>query len=83
MALRAAFLGRAENRWCPVMLKLKGIQVRANQIHHVRGRIGPLLCATEHWLAVSAEGHFWIGAHPIAARENGWLCASGDWNKTR
>ena len=50
------------------------------EAHHMRGRLGELLLDQRFWLPVSAEGHRWIHEHPAAARQNGWLCAAGEWN---
>jgi len=71
--LREEFLARPENQWCPVALALRGIKLRTTDIHHKRGRIGPLLLDWNHWLAVSRWGHEWIHQHPAEARARGWL----------
>lgn len=52
----------------------------ATDIHHTRGRVGNLLLATEHWIAVSRIGHQWIHDHPEKARQRGWLPPLGKWN---
>lgn len=67
---------------CPVLLKLFGRQVEVEpKPHHVRGRIGSLLCDTRMWLAVSQEGHDWIHQNINEARRYGWIAQAGDWNK--
>jgi hypothetical protein len=81
LRLRAIFLGRPKNRICPVLVWLEKKLVRTREIHHMRGRLGPLLLDQRFWLATSKKGHKWIHANPDAAREQGWLCAVGDWNR--
>lgn len=51
------------------------------EVHHTRGRMGPLLLDERFWIAVSADGHNWIHSHPAAARERGWICGHGKWNQ--
>ena len=63
---------------------------RANQNHHQRGRLGPLLMDKRFWIPVSGKGHRWINAHPAAARKRfafltdgrnlTLLCQIGEWN---
>lgn len=79
MAFRKKFL--KDNPVCPVMT-LMGRTVRTKEIHHKRGRLGPLLTDTRHWLAVSKLGHRLIHASPEWARRNGFLCQVGEWNRT-
>jgi hypothetical protein len=45
---------------------------RSNQVHHRKGRIGRLLCATEHFLAVCSPCHAEIELHVNWAKENGY-----------
>lgn len=45
----------------------------AEQVHHIRGRLGKLLCDVRYWLPVTQEGHLWIHSFPNEAREKGWL----------
>jgi len=65
--LRADFLLRPENRFCPVTNK------QTIEVHHKNGRENQRLTDTSHWLAVSREGHQWIHNNPKEAREKGWL----------
>lgn len=51
------------------------------EVHHTRGKIGPLLCDTRFFLAVCRRCHDWIGVNIEAARAKGWICAKGLWNK--
>lgn len=60
------FLGKPENRICPVT----GLQT--NQVHHKKGRIGSLLLDQRYWLAVSPEGHRRIENNPEWAKENNY-----------
>lgn len=55
---------------------------RLNEVHHVRGRLGPLLMAERFWIALSKQGHRWVHEHVNEARERGWLARRGDWNRT-
>jgi hypothetical protein len=54
---------------------------RTTDIHHIQGRLGPLLTDERFWLAVSRSGHDWIHAHPEESRQKGWLCEKGKWNQ--
>ena len=62
-------------------------ELRSNEIHHTRGRVGRLLNMEDYWLPVSRKGHDWINAHPAEARKRTWewcglpfLCSVGQWN---
>jgi hypothetical protein len=50
-------------------------------IHHTRGRRGPLLTDVRFFVAACRECHNWIGDHPDGARAIGLLCEAGDWNR--
>lgn len=54
---------------------------QATDVHHLRGRAGKLYLCPDYWLAVSREGHHKINENPTWARENGFLCAKGEWGK--
>jgi transcriptional regulator of acetoin/glycerol metabolism len=79
MKLRKVFLKR--NPFCVVAEKMLGRKIATRDIHHVRGRAGNLLIASNYWLAVSREGHDWIENHKPEARAQGWLAGPGEWNK--
>jgi ElaB/YqjD/DUF883 family membrane-anchored ribosome-binding protein len=64
--LREAFL--KDHPWCAVFPRL-----RSTQIHHGMGREGEWLLRTEHWHAVSDEGHHKIENNRKWAKENGFL----------
>ena len=53
---------------------------KATDIHHTRGRNGPLLLDIRFWKGVSRDGHRWIDNNPSKARAMGLLCAPGEWN---
>lgn len=71
---KRAFL---EKKPCAVYPSLK-----ATEVHHIRGRLGPLLEDQQYWLAVSTQGHRWIHNNPVKARELGFMAQPGDWNRT-
>lgn len=58
-----------------------GCKKRSEDIHHKRGRIGRLLCMSEHFCAVCRPHHHFIHENPKIARENGMLCELGMWGK--
>lgn len=70
---RDLFLQKEENKFCPVMAKLKNKTVPATEVHHTNGREGERLNDQEYWIGVSREGHQWIHANPKLAYEAGWL----------
>lgn len=65
---------------CCRVINLNPILHRATEIHHVRGRIGSLLCDTRFFKATCFQAHHWIGHHPQEARKLGLLCELGKWN---
>lgn len=75
---RLIFLEKHENRICPVVEsgvtgRPIGTTVYTQDVHHTNHREGKLLLDERFWLAVSREGHRWIGDHPAEARKRGWL----------
>jgi hypothetical protein len=56
------------------------VSPKLNEVHHVRGRLGPLLTDRRWWMAVSKAGHRWLHQNPAEARKRGWLCEAGLWN---
>jgi hypothetical protein len=67
---------------CPVMLAIfKRLVLVTPKPHHMRGRLGPLLCDTQYWLAVSREGHDWIHRNIAEARKRKWYAEPGEWNQ--
>ena len=70
---RDEFMSRPENQICPVIKHLKGIDVPATDLHHIRGRIGSNLTDERYFLAVSRQGHTWIHENPSKSRELKWL----------
>ena len=63
--IRRQFL--RENRMCQTECGL-----RANQIHHMKGRIGDLLIDTRYFFAVCHECHEKIELNPAWAKEKGF-----------
>ena len=56
------------------------ISDKLNEVHHLRGRAGSLLCDERFWIALSKQGHRWVHENPEKARNMGFLCAKGEWN---
>lgn len=50
-------------------------------VHHSRGRRGPLLTATQHWIALCRVCHRFVHDNPSWARAQGLLCKQGEWGK--
>lgn len=76
---KAAFLKK--HPWCAVVPHDGRQRNRATEIHHTRGRAGTLLLDERYWLPVSASGHDFIHDNPKLARDLGYLCKPGEWNK--
>lgn len=53
-----------------------------SDVHHTRGRLGPLLIDVRFFVAACRECHNWIGDHPEGARAIGLLCQPGNWNRS-
>lgn len=64
--LRIEFLGKPENKICPITGKL------TTDVHHSKGRIGSLLLDTRYWIALSREAHKYVEENPEWAKENGY-----------
>lgn len=66
---------RIYNKNAPIFLAGKICPITkepATQVHHKKGRIGPLLNDMRYWLAVSAEGHDRIERNPEWAYKMGY-----------
>lgn len=74
---RLEFLGKPENRICPIT------NAETTDVHHKMGRVGfadpwarinniPLLLDSRFWLAVSRDGHRQIEENPSWAKEMGY-----------
>lgn len=72
--LRKQFL---EERWTCERCRARA----AEHVHHKRGRAGALLTDWRHWMAVCHVCHAWIGDNPATARQDGYVCAHGMWNR--
>lgn len=66
LLLRIEFLGKPENKKCPITGK------PTTDVHHMKGRIGSLLLDTRYWVALSREGHKFVEENPEWAKENGY-----------
>lgn len=55
------------NPRCVVFPRLK-----AEDIHHVRGKLGSRFLDERYWLAVSRQGHQWIHDNEDEASKMGW-----------
>jgi hypothetical protein len=44
----------------------------STDVHHMKGRIGPLLTDVNYFLSVCRQCHDWIEGHPIEAKELGY-----------
>lgn len=49
-------------------------------VHHSRGRLGPLLLDETFWIPVCGECHDYIHNNIAVARALGLICAAGQWN---
>lgn len=84
--LHADFLSRPENTWCvccTIRREQLGENIVRNQsveIHHVRGRIGRLLCWVPGFRAFCNACRHWPHEHPIKARELNLLAPAHLWN---
>jgi len=76
-ALRVEFLGKKENKICPITKQ------PTTELHHKMGRVGfadewarlnniSLLIDVRYFLAVSRNGHRWIEENPAEAKEMGY-----------
>ncbi len=64
--LRKEFLGKPENRICPITGE------EATTIHHKKGRLGDLYLDTRYWIALSMRGHETVENSPQWAKEMGY-----------
>ena len=84
--LHTAFLARPENTWCiccTLRREKLGENIVRNQsveIHHVRGRIGRLLCWVPGFRAFCNACRNWPHDHPSKARELSLLAPASLWN---
>lgn len=85
MAARLAQYERIKDHWfvgknycemCGGCFSKKGLQV-----HHVRGRLGALLCAVEFWKCLCMRCHRDVHDYPNISIQTGFLAPKGDWNK--
>ena len=55
---------------------------RSKDLHHSRGRAGPLYLDERYWLALCREHHDVCRDDPDRARKLGILCAKGKWGRS-
>lgn len=91
--LKSEFMARPENRWCPVAMSgampFPGDpanlpyprQIRTCDLHHCWLR-GKYYLDVSTWMAVSREGHDWIGDNKNEARKRGFLCDTKETRET-
>ena len=85
-------VARKAGLYCPVVQSVKELResrryghptsAKLNEVHHLFGRLGDLLRWQPGWIALSKAGHRWVHNNPAKARELGFLCEIGDWNKS-
>lgn len=63
---------RAEYLTAFPMCEVRGCRRFSSEIHHKKGKIGDLLCDTEHFLATCRMCHQKIELNPVWAKENGY-----------
>lgn len=88
-AFVAAAIARGET--CPVVNAIEDLREsirygwpcsnKLSEVHHTRGRAGSLLLDERFWMAASKAGHRFIHENVELAREHGWICEKGLWNK--
>ena len=76
--MRDLFMQRIEHWFC----EWPGCNRRADDVHHMHGRIGRLLLQTEHWKAICRGHHNLVKQKPMLARSLGILAPLGQYNST-
>lgn len=74
---------KKEHPWCqccPLLRMGKAVR-RTKDIHHLRGRLGPLLRDKRYWMSACRPCHDFLHANPQAARNWGMMANTGQWNK--
>lgn len=69
-----------DNLVCHRCLKEKEIRVPLQDNHHIRGKLGSLLCDIRFFMSVCRGCHDWIDANRKLADEQGYLDLT-NWNK--
>ena len=70
LRLRKEFLNKPENQFCKA--HLEGCSLMATDIHHIKGRLGDLLCDVNYFLPVCRNCHSIIENSPLLAKELGF-----------
>jgi len=74
---RAPYL--RSHRWCRVCKEIFGVAIRSTEVHHIRGRNGPLLWDTRFFAATCRSHRMWPHDNPIEARAVGLLASGSEW----
>lgn len=77
--IRTAWLDRPENAVCAICLCLGLEPARATEVHHARGRNGPLLFDTRFFIPSCRAHREWPHLHPREARTLGLLAGPVEW----
>ena len=67
---------QVENGTC----RVNGCKRPTADVHHSRGRLGPLLMDQRFWTPACRRCHDWIRDHTAEARALGLLAPAGEWN---
>lgn len=51
------------------------------ELHHKRGRLGPLLIDKRHFAILCESCHRHVHTHVNKARGEGWIAQIGEWNR--
>ena len=84
--IRNAFLAKPENQGCVVCTllaaagKTTGVNL-ATEVHHIRGRIGRLLCDERFFAGTCRPHREWPHENTIQARAWGILAGPHEWNR--
>lgn len=74
---------KKKNPWCvvcPVVFPTR-FRKRTREPHHSRGKLGDLLFMQEYWIPICRRCHNWVGDNIGKARELGFICRYGLWNR--
>lgn len=83
--VKAEWLRRPENELCAICRARREageaiLQGKATEVHHVRGRIGRLLCDTRFFIASCRGCRDWPHENPVRARELQLLAPASEFN---
>lgn len=73
---------RLENPWCHGCARVFKVPTRpTTEVHHLRGRRGPLLIDVRFLIPLCSTCHRWTHDNPDTARRVGLICERGEWGK--